>query len=107
MTIIFNKISVIGLGLIGTSILHAIKVKEDKKIITYAYDINPEHRSIVSEMKIVTYVCESIKEAIKDSDLIILAIPVGAGLLCIYKVELESNLSFQGKFSKCRVLQNF
>ena len=78
MTIIFNKISVIGLGLIGTSILHAIKVKEDKKIITYAYDINPEHRSIVSEMKIATYVCESIKEAIKASDLIILAIPVGA-----------------------------
>ena len=78
MTIIFNKISVIGLGLIGTSILHALKAKEDKKIITFTYDINPEHRSIVSEMKIATFVCENIKEAIKDSDLIILAIPVGA-----------------------------
>ena len=32
MTIIFNKISIIGLGLIGTSILHAIKVKDDKKV---------------------------------------------------------------------------
>jgi cyclohexadieny/prephenate dehydrogenase len=78
MSIIFNKISIIGLGLIGTSILHAIKVKEDKKIITFAYDINPEHRSIVSELNIATYVCGDIKEAIKDADLIILAIPVGA-----------------------------
>ena len=41
---IFNKISIVGLGLIGTSILHAIKVKEDKEITTFAYDINPEHR---------------------------------------------------------------
>ena len=40
MAIIFNKISVIGLGLIGTSILHAIKAKKDKDIITSAYDIN-------------------------------------------------------------------
>ena len=78
MTIIYNKIAVIGLGLIGTSILHALKVKEDKKIITFAYDINPEHRSIVSQMDIATYVCEDIKEAIITSDLIILAIPVGA-----------------------------
>ncbi|MDG1882661.1 MAG: prephenate dehydrogenase/arogenate dehydrogenase family protein, partial [Alphaproteobacteria bacterium] len=78
MAIIFNKISVIGLGLIGTSILHAINVREDKKTITFAYDINPEHRSIVSEMNIATYVCSDIKEAIKESDLIILAIPVGA-----------------------------
>ena len=78
MSTIFNKISVIGLGLIGTSILHAIKVKGDQKIITFAYDINPEHRSIVSEMEIASYVCEDIKEAIKSSDLVILAIPVGA-----------------------------
>ena len=78
MTMVFNKISIIGLGLIGTSILHAIKVKEDKEVITFAYDINPEHRSIVSQMKIANYVCDNIKEAIKNSDLIILAIPVGA-----------------------------
>jgi cyclohexadieny/prephenate dehydrogenase len=78
MTMIFNEISIIGLGLIGTSILHAIKAKEDKEITTFAYDINSEHRSIVSEMNIATYVCDNIKEAIKTSDLIILAIPVGA-----------------------------
>ena len=78
MTIIFNKISIIGLGLIGTSILHAIKVKEDQKVLTFAYDINPQHRSIVSEMKIATYVCDDIKETVQEADLIILAIPVGS-----------------------------
>ena len=31
MAITFKKISVIGLGLIGTSILHAIKEKADKQ----------------------------------------------------------------------------
>ena len=78
MTIIFSKISVIGLGLIGTSILHAIKVKEDKKVVTFAYDINPEHRSIVSQMKIATFVCDDIQTSIRESDLVILAIPVGS-----------------------------
>ena len=78
MTMVFKKISVIGLGLIGTSILHAIKVKKDKEVTTFAYDIKPEHRAIVFEMKIANYVCDDIKEAIKSSDLIILAIPVGA-----------------------------
>ena len=34
MALTFKKISVIGLGLIGTSILHAIKEKADKQIIT-------------------------------------------------------------------------
>ena len=74
----FKKISILGLGLIGTSILHAIKKKLDKEIITFAYDIESEHRNIVSEMGIATFVCDNISEAVKDADLVILAIPVGA-----------------------------
>ena len=74
----FKKISILGLGLIGTSILHAIKKKLDKEIITFAYDIESEHRNIVSEMCIATFVCDNISEAVKDAELVILAIPVGA-----------------------------
>lgn len=77
MAITFKKISVIGLGLIGTSILHAIKEKADKQIITMAYDINPDHRALVKKMKIASFVFEDIKKAIEDADLIILSIPVG------------------------------
>ena len=74
----FKKISILGLGLIGTSILHAIKKKLDKEIITFAYDIESEHRNIVSEMGIATFVCDNISDAVKDAELVILAIPVGA-----------------------------
>ena len=74
----FKKISIIGLGLIGTSILHAINVKKKEGVTTFAYDMNSKHRDIVSEMKIATFVCDEIHDAIKDADLVILAIPVGS-----------------------------
>ena len=74
----FHKISVIGLGLIGTSILHAINTKKNDSITTFAYDLNSKHRDIVSEMKIATFVCDKIDHAIKDADLVILAVPVGS-----------------------------
>ncbi|MFL2830820.1 MAG: prephenate/arogenate dehydrogenase family protein [Candidatus Puniceispirillales bacterium] len=78
MNLNFKKISIIGLGLIGTSILHAIKAKEDNKVVTFAYDINPNHREIVIELKIASFVCDDIKDAVKEADLVILAVPVGA-----------------------------
>ena len=74
----FKNISIIGLGLIGTSILHAINVKKKGVVSTFAYDINPKHRDLVSEMKIATFVCSEIHDAIKDADLVILAVPVGS-----------------------------
>jgi cyclohexadieny/prephenate dehydrogenase len=78
MALVFKKISVIGLGLIGTSILHAINAKEDKDIVTLAYDINPNHRDVVLKMNIASFVFSKIEDAIKDADLIILSIPVGS-----------------------------
>ncbi len=76
----FKKISIIGLGLIGTSILRAIiaKKSEHEDIVTYAYDINPKHRTTVLEMEIATFVCDNIHDAIKEADLVILSIPVGS-----------------------------
>ena len=74
----FKKISIIGLGLIGTSILHAINAKQKEGVTTFAYDINSKHRDIVSEMKLATFVCDEINGAVKDADLIILAVPVGS-----------------------------
>ena len=78
MNLNFKKISIIGLGLIGTSILHAIKAKEEDKVITFAYDINPNHREIVMQLKIASFVCDDIQDAVKEADLVILAVPVGA-----------------------------
>ena len=78
MNLNFKKISIIGLGLIGTSILHAIKNKEEDEVITFAYDINPNHREIVKQLKIASFVCDDIQDAVKEADLVILAVPVGA-----------------------------
>ncbi len=74
----FKKISIIGLGLIGTSILHGINAKQKELVTTFAYDVNSKHRDIVSEMKIATFVCDEIHDAVKEADLVILAVPVGS-----------------------------
>ena len=78
MDLNFKKISIIGLGLIGTSILHAIKAKEEDQLVTFAYDINSMHREIVLQMKIANFVCNDIKDAVREADLVILAVPVGS-----------------------------
>ena len=78
MDLNFKKISIIGLGLIGTSILHAIKAKEEDQLVTFAYDINSIHREIVLQMKIANFVCNDIKDAVREADLVILAVPVGS-----------------------------
>ena len=74
----FKNISIIGLGLIGTSILHAIYARKKEAVTTFAYDENSKHRDIVSEMKIATFVCDDIHDAVNDADLVILAVPVGS-----------------------------
>ena len=74
----FKNISIIGLGLIGTSILHRINAKQKKEVTTFAYDVNSKHRDIVSKMKIATFVCNEIHDAVKEADLVILAVPVGS-----------------------------
>jgi len=74
----FKSVVIIGLGLIGTSILHAINAKQKEGVTTFAYDINSKHRDIVSEMKIATFVCDEIHDAVKEADLVILAVPVGS-----------------------------
>ena len=78
MDLNFKKISIIGLGLIGTSILHAIKAKEEDQLVTFAYDVNPDHREIVLQMKIANFVCNDIKDTVREADLVILAVPVGS-----------------------------
>ncbi len=84
-----KNLAVIGLGLIGTSILHAIKLKFDNEFVTYAYDLNLKHRQIVENLNIADYVVNDIKKAVEKADIVILAVPVGvmgnvAKEVCIY-----------------------
>lgn len=70
------KISIIGVGLIGGSM--ALKLRQ-KNIASFIYGIdhNKQHISDALELKIIDAEAD-LEQGVKDSDLIILAIPVDA-----------------------------
>ena len=74
---IFNKIALIGFGLIGGSIARAARAQGlAGEIVTTAR--SPKTRARVAELGIVDRVLETNIEAVADADLAILCIPVGA-----------------------------
>jgi cyclohexadieny/prephenate dehydrogenase len=73
----FEKIALIGFGLIGGSIARAARGQGlAGEIVTTARSV--KSRARVSELGIVDRVVETNAEAVKDADLVILCIPVGA-----------------------------
>jgi cyclohexadieny/prephenate dehydrogenase len=73
----FNKIALIGFGLIGGSIARAARRQGlAAEIVTTAR--SAKSRARVAELGIVDRVVETNAEAVKDADLVILCIPVGA-----------------------------
>ena len=73
----FKRIALIGFGLIGGSIARAARVQRlAEEIVTTAR--SEKTRARVKELGIVDRVVETNAEAVKDADLVILCIPVGA-----------------------------
>jgi cyclohexadieny/prephenate dehydrogenase len=73
----FKRIALIGFGLIGGSIARAARVQGlAEEIVTTAR--SEKTRARVKELGIVDRVVETNAEAVKDADLVILCIPVGA-----------------------------
>jgi cyclohexadieny/prephenate dehydrogenase len=73
----FQKIALIGFGLIGGSIARAARAQGlTGEIVTTAR--SKETRARVRELGLVDAVVESNAEAVRDADLVILGIPVGA-----------------------------
>lgn len=71
----FNQITIIGIGLIGSSIARVIKEKKlCKKLI--CFDNNHSYMEKAKELNIVDNYCANINDAICDADLIIYATPV-------------------------------
>ena len=84
--VIFPQITIIGLGLIGSSIARAIPEHgvTDKLI---GCDNNEDHCQTARTLKLAQHITSDPLEAIQDSDLVILATPVGtysdlAKLIC-------------------------
>ncbi len=73
----FNKISIIGCGLIGSSILRAARKKKASKLI-YVYDKSKDVVSFLKDKKLCEKVANDIPSAVKDAELVIIASPLGS-----------------------------
>ena len=73
----FSKVTFIGFGLINSSLAHVFKLKTLAKE-TNAFSRSKETREKIKNLNIVDNVNDNIRESVKDSDLIVLGVPVGA-----------------------------
>jgi cyclohexadieny/prephenate dehydrogenase len=73
----FERVAIIGLGLIGGSIGLAV-AEHLPSVATTGYDANPEVRRRAAERRLAQQVCETAAEAVALADLVILCVPVGA-----------------------------
>jgi len=73
---LFDKIAVIGLGLIGSSIARAARARGAVRSIV-ATSRSPQTRKRVVELGIADKVVETNEEAVEGADLVIVCVPVG------------------------------
>jgi cyclohexadieny/prephenate dehydrogenase len=73
----FERVAIIGLGLLGGSIGLAI-ADHLPDAVTTGYDSDPATRARATERGLVGCVCETAAEAVRNAELVILCVPVGA-----------------------------
>ena len=71
----FKKITIVGFGLIGSSIARNIKKKKLAKIIS-AYDISSKVLLDIKKLKLANEVSNNLKKSVKNADLIIICSPL-------------------------------
>jgi cyclohexadieny/prephenate dehydrogenase len=77
MTPIYNRVALIGLGLIASSMAHAMRAQGlASEIVGYAK--TPETRATALEIGICDRVEDTAAAAVQGADLVVLAVPVGA-----------------------------
>ena len=77
MAVIYNKIAIIGMGLIGASIARASR-RAGLATVMAGYDADPSAMADVAALALVDDVTDSAAAAVADADLVIMAVPVGA-----------------------------
>ena len=73
----FKKVTFIGFGLINSSLARVFKLKSLATQVC-AYSRRKETRDKISNLNIVNLVYDDLVDSVKDSDLIVLGVPVGA-----------------------------
>ena len=77
MTAIYNRVALIGLGLIASSMAHAMRASGlAVEIVGHAK--SAETRAVALDIGLCDRVCASAAEAVVGADLVVLAVPVGA-----------------------------
>ena len=76
MALIYRKISIIGMGLIGASIARASR-RAGLATVMAGYDADPAAMADVTALQLVDEVAVSAAAAVADADLVIMAVPVG------------------------------
>lgn len=74
---LFNKITIIGIGLIGSSLARVIK-RDNLAQCLGCFDANPQYMQKALELGIVDEIYPDVTDSVKNADLIVLATPVGA-----------------------------
>ena len=74
---VFRRVAIIGLGLLGGST--GLAIREDlPDVETRGWDRDPAVRARAAERGLVANVCETAEDAVDGADLVILCVPVGA-----------------------------
>jgi len=76
MTQLFERVALIGLGLIGSSLSHVIRSRRLARQIS-GYAKTEATRSKARELGLVDEMRPNVTEAVKDADLVVLCTPVG------------------------------
>lgn len=77
MSQIYDRVALIGLGLIASSMFWAMKRGGLVKEVT-GYARSAETRQTARDIGLCDVVCDTAKEAVRDADLVVLCVPVGA-----------------------------
>lgn len=73
----FQRISIIGLGLLGSSIARAVAAHMPGAVVT-GHDASPDVRETARALKLCSDVTDTAGAAVIDAELVILCVPVGA-----------------------------
>jgi cyclohexadieny/prephenate dehydrogenase len=74
---LFDRIAIVGLGLIGSSIARGVKARGLARRVA-GYDVSPEVRARASALGFCDEVAETPQAAVTQTSLVVLAVPVGA-----------------------------
>jgi cyclohexadieny/prephenate dehydrogenase len=74
---IFNRIAIIGFGLIGSSLARAVRAHDLARTIV-ACDSGEDARATISRLALANAVTDDPAVAVRDADLVVIAAPLGA-----------------------------